>query len=89
MAQILLACSRSRSREPRREELIDEFKASAEGSGDPLVWHPETVGGKSVEVADPNADFETPIALYATGDVLYFVSATDPDAFEEIISGLP
>ena len=28
---------------------------------------PGTIGGKSVEVAEPNADFPTPIALYATG----------------------
>jgi hypothetical protein len=70
-------------------ELIDEFKASAEEGGDPLVWNPETVRGKSVEVAEPNDDFPTPLALYATGDVLYFVSATDPDAFEEIIAALP
>ncbi len=71
------------------QELIEEFKASAEDGGDPLVWNPDTVGGKSVEVAEPNDDFPTPLALYATGDVLYFVSATDPDAFEEIIAGLP
>ena len=71
------------------QELIDEFKASAEGTGDPLVWHPDNVGGKEVEVAEPNDDFPTPLALYATDDVLYFVSATDPDAFEEIIAGLP
>jgi hypothetical protein len=71
-------------------ELIDEFKASAEEKGqDPLVWNPETVGGKSVEVAEPNDDFPTPLALYATGDTRYFVSATDPGAFEEIIAGLP
>ncbi len=71
------------------EELVDEFKASADEGGDPLVWQPETVGGKSVEVAEPNDDFPTPIALYATADVLYFVSSTDPDAFEAIIASLP
>ncbi len=71
-------------------DLIDEFKATADEEGeDPLVWNPETVGGKSVEVAEPNADFPTPLALYATGDVLYFVSATDPAVFEEIIAALP
>jgi hypothetical protein len=70
-------------------ELIDEFKAGAEQGGDPLAWHPETIAGKEVEVAEPNDDFPTPLALYATGDVLYAVSATDPDAFEEIIAGLP
>ncbi len=82
-------------------DLTDQFKASAEGCrpgsgaspaqscGAPLVWTPGTIGGKSVEVAEPNADFPTPIALYATGDTLYFVSSTDPAAFEAILSALP
>jgi hypothetical protein len=71
-------------------ELVDEFKASAEEEGaDPLTWEPQTVRGKSIEVAQPNDDFPTPIALYATGDVLYFVSCTDPASFEEIIASLP
>ena len=82
-------------------ELTDEFKASAEGCrpggaaspaescGAPLVWTPGTIGGKSVEVAEPNADFPTPIALYATGDTLYLVSATDPAAFEAVLAALP
>jgi hypothetical protein len=82
-------------------DLTDQFKASAEGCppggtasqaescGAPLVWTPGTIGGKSVEVAEPNADFPTPIALYATGDILYFVSTTDPAAFEAILSALP
>ena len=60
-------------------DLTDQFKSSAEGCrpggaaspaescGAPLVWTPGTIGGKSVEVAEPNADFPTPIALYADG----------------------
>ena len=71
------------------QNLTEEFKASAEQGGDPLVWHEERIGGKSVQVADPNADFPTPIALYATGDVLYFVSSSDDQALQEILSGLP
>jgi hypothetical protein len=71
------------------QDLIDEFQASAEEGGDPLDWHEESIGGKSVQVADPNADFPTPIALYATGDVLYFASSTDRAALEEILSQLP
>jgi hypothetical protein len=71
------------------DELVDEFKATAVEGEDPLVWHPETVSGKEVEVAEPNEDFPTPIALYATGDVLYFVSASDQPAFEAIIGRLP
>lgn len=69
--------------------LIDEFKSSADAGGDPLVWHTESLGGKSVEVSDPNDDFPTPVVLYATGDVLYFASSTDPAALEEIVRQLP
>ena len=70
-------------------DLIDEFQASAEEGGDPLNWHSATIGGKSVQEADPNADFPTPVVLYATGDVLYFASSTDPDALDAIVAGLP
>ena len=61
----------------------------AESCGAPLVWTPGTIGGKSVEVAEPNEDFPTPIALYAVEDTLYFVSTTDPAAFEAILAALP
>jgi hypothetical protein len=71
------------------QQLVDAFKASAEEGGEGLVWNPQTVGGKAVEVAEPTPDFPTPVALYATGDVLYFVSSSDPTAFEAILSGLP
>jgi hypothetical protein len=67
--------------------LIDAFKASAEQG---LVWQPETMGGKSVEASVPDPpDFPIPVVLYATDDVLYFVSSTDPDAMEEILAFLP
>ncbi len=70
-------------------ELVEAFRSGAENGGDPLVWHDQTVGGKPVQVAEPNEDFPTPIGLYATGDVLYLVSSTDPDAFEAILEQLP
>jgi hypothetical protein len=68
------------------DELVEAFKASAEQG---LVWNPAFVGGKSVEVSETTPEFATPVALYATGDVLYFVSSTDPNAFEEILAFLP
>jgi hypothetical protein len=68
------------------DELVEAFKASAEQG---LVWNPATIGGKSVEVSEATPEFATPVALYATGDVLYFVSSTDPNAFEEILASLP
>lgn len=68
------------------DELVEAFKASAEQG---LVWNPATIGGKSVQVSETTPEFATPVALYATGDVLYFVSSTDPNAFEEILAFLP
>jgi hypothetical protein len=70
-------------------DLVEEFKATADEGGDPLVWEPQTIAGKEVEVAQPNADFPTPIALYESGEVLYFVSSSDEGAFEAIIEKLP
>ncbi|HEY7738451.1 MAG TPA: hypothetical protein VIC63_05395 [Candidatus Limnocylindria bacterium] len=70
-------------------DLVEEFKATADAGGDPLVWEPQTIGGKQVEVAQPNDDFPTPIALYEHGEVLYFVSSSDEAAFEAILSKLP
>jgi hypothetical protein len=70
-------------------DLTDEFKATAAKGRDPLVWHSERVGDKAVEVADPNEDFPTPLAMYATGEVIYFVSSTSEQAIEEIIRQLP
>lgn len=69
------------------QELIDAFKASAEQG---LVWQPQSMGGKSVEASVPDPpDFPIPVVLYATADVLYFVSSTDPNATQEIIAFLP
>ncbi|MGH2484118.1 MAG: hypothetical protein ACRDE9_06655 [Candidatus Limnocylindria bacterium] len=70
-------------------DLIDEFKATADEGADPLEWHAETIAGKSVELSDTNPDFPTPVTLYATDEVLYFVSSTDPNATREILAFLP
>ena len=70
-------------------ELVDVFKETADAEADPLVWHPETISGKDVEVADPNEDFPTPIALYPTGEVMYFVSSSDQAVLEAVLAKLP
>ena len=70
-------------------ELVDVFKETADAEADPLVWHPETIAGKDVEVADPNEDFPTPIALYPTGEVMYFVSSSDEAVLEAVLAKLP
>ena len=70
-------------------ELVDVFKETADAEADPLVWHPETISGKDVEIADPNEDFPTPIALYPTGEVMYFVSSSDQAVLEAVLAKLP
>ena len=71
------------------QELIDAFKAGAPADADPLEWTAETIAGKAVEVAEPTEEFPTPVALYAVGDVLYVVNATEEAAFEAILAALP
>jgi hypothetical protein len=71
------------------DELIAAFQAGAPEDGDPLEWRSQTVGGKPVQVAEPTDEFPTPVALYATGDTLYFVTSTSAQAFEEILEQLP
>jgi hypothetical protein len=71
------------------DELIAAFQAGAPEEGEPLEWRPQTVGGKPVQVAEPTDEFPTPVALYATGDTLYFVTSTSAEAFEQILEQLP
>lgn len=71
------------------DDLITAFKAGAPDDADPLEWRPQTVGGKDAQVAEPTDEFPTPVALYATGDTLYFVTSTSAQAFEEILEQLP
>ena len=65
------------------------MSAGAPEEGEPLEWRPQTVGGKPVQVAEPTDEFPTPVALYATGDTLYFVTSTSAEAFEQILEQLP
>jgi hypothetical protein len=71
------------------DQLIAAFQAGAPEEADPLEWRPQTVGGKPVQVAEPTDEFPTPVALYAIGDTLYFVTSTSAQAFEEILEQLP
>jgi hypothetical protein len=71
------------------DDLITAFQAGAPDDGEPLEWRAQTVGGKSVQVAEPTEEFPTPVALYATGDTLYVVTSTSAEAFEQILEQLP
>ena len=69
------------------DRLVSAFKqASDSDGGTPLEWSSETVAGKQVEVAD---DGGSTTYLYATGDLLIFLTASDPATAEEVIGGLP
>lgn len=70
------------------ETMISAFEDISDSSGSPLDWHEETIGGKSVQVSSTNADFEDPIVLYATGDILFFVTTTDGSITEDILRAL-
>ena len=71
------------------DAMISAFQ-TVSGSGEsPLGWHDETIGGKSVQVSSTNTDFPEPVVLYATGDILFFVTSSEESITEEIIRKLP
>jgi hypothetical protein len=69
------------------DKLATAFKAaSASGSASPLEWTDATVSGKHVQTA--TSDGGTTY-LYTTGDMVIFLTASDPAAATQIIGGLP
>ena|SRR3990170_2570957 len=72
------------------DRLLQVFKDSMDEDRDvPLEWTTVTIAGHQVESAtDADADDQA-MFLYAKGELLYFVSTTDPAAAEEVIAGLP
>jgi len=71
------------------DRLLQVFKDSMDEDRDvPLEWTTVTIAGHQVESAtDADADDQA-MFLYAKGELLYFVSTTDPAAAEEVIAGL-
>lgn len=71
------------------DRLLQVFKDSMdEDRAVPLEWTTVTIAGHQVESAtDAEADDQA-MFLYAKGELLYFVSTTDPAAAEEVIAGL-
>ncbi len=72
------------------DRLLRVYRESLDRERDtPLEWQPVTAGGKRALVAvDPGQD-DRAIYLYATGDILFVVSATDPADSETVLAGLP
>lgn len=62
------------------------IQASTSSGSSPLQWTDTTVSGKQVKTA--NSDGGTTY-LYATSDMVIFLTASDPAAAAQIIGGLP
>lgn len=72
------------------ERLLSVYQASLNHEREaPLDWEPVTVGGKQALVAVDPEQAGRPIYLYASGDILFVVSATDPANSESVLEGLP
>jgi hypothetical protein len=70
--------------------LLDVFKESSNTDRDePLSWESQTVGGKDVQrTVDPEQNNQV-VYLYATGDILFLVSATEDETAVEALEQLP
>jgi len=67
--------------------LVSAFQeAMNQGGASPLEWSSATVGGKQVQVA---AAASGSTYLYANGDIVFWINASDVAIAEEILSGLP
>jgi len=72
------------------DRLLSVFKASADAESEtPWVWKTVSLGGKQVEVAPSPSEGGQPWYLYAAGDVLFLVLASDQALVEEVLRALP
>ena len=69
--------------------LVDEFQGGADGGTPAMTWHTSTISGKPVQVSNTTDDFPVPVILYPSGNVMYFISSTDPNVLATILSDLP
>jgi len=79
-----------RAQDVSSDRLVSLFKQAADQDRDnPLDWQSASVGGKTVErAADPKQGSGS-IYLYATGDLLAFVTAGSDDIAAEALSRVP
>jgi hypothetical protein len=69
------------------DRLVSAFKtASASSDSSPLQWASATVAGKSVETSEGNGGANY---IYAKGDVMFWLIATDATIAEQFIAQLP
>ena len=67
--------------------LTSAFKEAMDSdAASPLEWSSANVGGKQVETS---RDDSGTTYLYAKGDIVFWIFASDPEAAAEILSGLP
>lgn len=68
-------------------ELSSAFQEAMDADAEsPMQWSDASVGGKQVKQSD-SGDGTT--YLYAKGDTVFWIFASDPASAEEILSGLP
>jgi hypothetical protein len=71
------------------ERLISVFKQALDSDRDaPLEWEATSVGGKPVDQA-ADSERDSHVYLYATGDVLFYLAATQVDDAAEALEALP
>jgi hypothetical protein len=72
------------------DRLLSLFKeATNRDRKTPLVWAPASLGGKEVQKAADPEQGDGSVYLYATGDLLAFVTAGDDTKATEALSALP
>ena len=71
------------------DRLVSVFKEGTDKNREaPLVWEPVTVGGKQVERTTEPEQGQV-IYLYAMGDRLFYLAATQEEHAEEALAALP
>ncbi|MDQ2854414.1 MAG: hypothetical protein M3R32_06085 [Chloroflexota bacterium] len=67
--------------------LLSAYKTASTTAGEtPIEWASSTISGKQVETGASNGATQY---LYAKGEVLIWMTATDPALAEQALSGLP
>lgn len=68
------------------DRLVSAFQTATASDSSPLEWSNTTVAGKSVQTADVGGGGNY---IYAKGDVMFWVVASDPALAEQLIDQLP
>lgn len=71
------------------KDLTDEFRVVMDSPGAPVAWEEATVGGKQVLRAEDPDNPGNFMHLYTTDDMIFLVTAADPETAGEILEDLP